>query len=82
MRNEICTDTKTNNRNFLRLGVEVKFKDCHYPVMLQPTKVPELNAVKKCVKGLIVGAAVTIDQLENELNKLICTMPGEFNLVL
>lgn len=45
--------------------------------MIQPNKVSELNVIKKCVKGLIVGAAVTIDKLENELKKLIDTMPGK-----
>jgi len=44
--------------------------------MIQPNKVSELNVVKKCVKGLIVGAAVTIDRLENELKELIDTVPG------
>jgi hypothetical protein len=44
--------------------------------MIQPNKVSELNVIKKSVKGLIVGAAVTIDKLENELKKLVDTMPG------
>jgi len=39
--------------------------------------VSELNVIKKCTKGLIVGAAVTIDRLENELKKLIDIMPGK-----
>jgi hypothetical protein len=45
--------------------------------MIQPNKVSELNIIKKCVKGLIVGAAVTINQLENELKKLIDIIPGK-----
>ncbi|XP_060840095.1 xanthine dehydrogenase isoform X2 [Rhopalosiphum padi] len=57
------------------IGVEIKFKNCQYPVMIQPNKVSELNIIKKCVKGLIVGAAVTINQLENELKKLIDIIP-------
>jgi len=44
--------------------------------MIQPNKVSELNVIKKCTKGLIVGAAVTIDKLENELKKLIDIIPG------
>lgn len=44
--------------------------------MIQPSKVFELNVVKKCAKGLIVGAAVTIDRLENELKELVDTMLG------
>lgn len=59
-----------------KIGVEIKFKDCHYPVMIQPNKIPELNIIKKCTKGLIVGAAVTIDKLEKELMLLIKNMPG------
>lgn len=62
---------------FQKIGVEIKFKNCQYPVMIQPNKVSELNVIKKCVKGLIVGAAVTIDKLENELKKLTDTMPGK-----
>lgn len=45
--------------------------------MIQPNKVSELNVIKKCIKGIIVGAAVTIDKLENELKKLIDIMPGK-----
>lgn len=60
-----------------KIGVEIKFKNCQYPVMIQPNKVPELNVLKRCIKGLIVGAAVTIDNLENELKKLIDNMPGK-----
>lgn len=44
--------------------------------MIQPNKVSELNVVKRRVNGLIVGAAVTIDRLENELKELIDTVPG------
>lgn len=59
----------------------MKFKGCQYPVMIQPNKVTELNVLKKCVKGLIVGAAVTIDKLENELKKLVDIMPGRFTAI-
>lgn len=45
--------------------------------MIQPNKVLELNVIKKCTKGLLIGAAVTIDRLENELKKLIHIMPGK-----
>jgi len=62
---------------FKKIGVEIKFKNCQYPVMIQPNKVSELNVIKKCTKGLIVGAAVTIDRLENELKKLIDIMPSK-----
>lgn len=45
--------------------------------MIQPNKVSELNVIKKCIKGIIIGAAVTIDKLENELKKLVDIMPGK-----
>lgn len=67
---------------FLKIGVETKFKDCRYPVMIQPNKIAELNVFKKCVKGLIVGAAVTIDRLEHELKQLIDTMPGRYTILI
>ncbi|VVC38233.1 Oxidoreductase, molybdopterin binding site,Aldehyde oxidase/xanthine dehydrogenase,FAD-binding [Cinara cedri] len=57
------------------VGIEIKFKSCQYSVMIQPNKVSELNVVKVSAEGLIVGAAVTIDKLENQLKKLVDTMP-------
>lgn len=45
--------------------------------MIQPNKVSELSVFKSCTKGLIVGAAITVDKLENQLNKLVNTMPGK-----
>jgi len=68
--------TINTSTQFQKIGVEIKFKNCQYPVMIQPNKVSELNVIKKCIKGLIIGAAVTIDKLENELKKLVDTMPG------
>lgn len=56
--------------------MEIKFKDCQYSVMIQPINVLELNVTKVCVKGLIIGAAVTINQLENEFKKIVDTIPG------
>ncbi|XP_050420003.1 xanthine dehydrogenase isoform X2 [Adelges cooleyi] len=57
------------------VGVEVKFKNCQYPVMIQPTKIPELNVIQVSEKGLTVGAAVTIQKFETELSYLAMNMP-------
>lgn len=44
--------------------------------MVQPDKVPELNVVRVCTRGVIVGAAVTVDKLEKQLTELVGTVPG------
>lgn len=44
--------------------------------MIQPNKVLELNIIKMCDTGIIIGAAVSINKLENEFKKLVDTIPG------
>uniref|UniRef100_A0A1B6KEG1 FAD-binding PCMH-type domain-containing protein n=1 Tax=Graphocephala atropunctata TaxID=36148 RepID=A0A1B6KEG1_9HEMI len=57
------------------IGVEVKFKNCLYPVIIQPSMVPELTAMLPTVDGLRVGASITLSALEQELKNLIATLP-------
>lgn len=49
--------------------------------MIQPNKVLELNVIKTCNKGIIIGAAVSIDKLEKNLKKLVNTIPGKNSFV-
>ncbi|XP_050537664.1 xanthine dehydrogenase/oxidase isoform X2 [Daktulosphaira vitifoliae] len=53
------------------IGIEVKFKNCQYPVMIQPIMIPELNIFNVSENGILVGAAVTIQKLENQLKFLV-----------
>lgn len=49
------------------IGIEVKFKNAIYPVIITPTHVPELNEVKVSDSGVEVGASVTINDLRAAL---------------
>ncbi|XP_021947177.1 xanthine dehydrogenase/oxidase [Folsomia candida] len=57
------------------IGVEVKFKNCLYPVIIQPTRVPELVDVKLESKGVRFGSAVTLSDMETVLREQIATQP-------
>ncbi|XP_045768290.1 xanthine dehydrogenase [Maniola jurtina] len=57
------------------VGVEVKFKHCIYPVIIMPNFVPEINSVIETDSGLVVGAAVTLTELENVFRKNIDMLP-------
>ncbi|XP_022116184.2 xanthine dehydrogenase [Pieris rapae] len=58
------------------VGVEVKFKHCLYPVIIMPTSIPELNSVKEFDDGVVVGASVTLMDLEYSLRKYIEVLPS------
>ena len=46
------------------LGIEVKFKNCQYPIMIQPSHVKELTSVTENQDGITFGASVTLTELE------------------
>ncbi|KAL1490731.1 hypothetical protein ABEB36_013379 [Hypothenemus hampei] len=45
------------------IGVETKFKKMTYPVIIQPSVVKELNEIEETLKGVRVGAAVTLNNM-------------------
>lgn len=57
-------------------GVEVKFKDSFYEVLICPSHIPELAVMEVVEGGLLVGAAVSLTQLSTKLQELIRTLPG------
>ncbi|VVC89835.1 unnamed protein product [Leptidea sinapis] len=57
------------------VGVEMKFKHCIYPEIIMPTSVPELNSVIEINGGLLVGASVTLMELEHTCKKYINDLP-------
>ena len=58
-------------------GIEVKFKAQHYPVIISPTAVPELNAMKIEEAGVTLGAAITLTDMTDTLKRVIDTKPGQ-----
>ncbi|KAM3964100.1 xanthine dehydrogenase rosy [Aphomia sociella] len=57
------------------VGVEVKFKHCVYPNIIMPNCIPEMNLVHENESGLIVGASVTLMDMENIFRKYINNLP-------
>lgn len=64
------------------LGVEVKFKNCHYPVLIQPTNIPEMTSLTSGEHGVRVGAAVTLSNFEKYIAEEIKEQPGKFIIFL
>ena len=58
------------------IGVEVRLKGAHYPVLIAPTRVPELHVLEMTNEGLLVGAAVVLTDLQTKLQELISSLPG------
>lgn len=57
------------------VGVEIKFKHFHYPVMIMPNRVPELNDITIVDSGVHFGASVTLMEIDHTLAKLIESLP-------
>nr|XP_057906870.1 xanthine dehydrogenase/oxidase [Doryrhamphus excisus] len=57
------------------VGVEVKFKNLLYPVVLAPALVPELHRVTHTEDGIEFGAACTLSQMEAVLKQAVVTLP-------
>ncbi|XP_078351392.1 xanthine dehydrogenase/oxidase-like [Oculina patagonica] len=56
------------------IGIEVKFKNQKYPIMIAATHIPELNAVEHTADGIKFGASVTLTALEDVLNEACRSM--------
>ena len=67
---------------FLHLGIEVKFKNQNYPILIAPTHIPELNAVEHTADGIIFGTSVTLSTLEDVLREATDSLPGNMHCVI
>nr|AOE43260.1 xanthine dehydrogenase [Coremiostelium polycephalum] len=74
--NELLT-LKSQNQNAkiivgnTEVGIEVKFKNVIYPVLINPTMVPEMNTITKTETGIVVGASATLTKFKTYLMDLI-----------
>lgn len=59
------------------VGVEIKFKHFHYPIMILPNQIREMNEITILDSGVHFGAAVTLMNIDKTLSKLIETLPEE-----
>ncbi|XP_048831374.1 xanthine dehydrogenase/oxidase-like [Brienomyrus brachyistius] len=53
------------------VGIEMKFKNMLYPVILAPAVIPELTVVQHTRNGILFGAACTLTQLEEVLRSSV-----------
>uniref|UniRef100_A0A1D1XDN3 xanthine dehydrogenase n=1 Tax=Anthurium amnicola TaxID=1678845 RepID=A0A1D1XDN3_9ARAE len=53
------------------VGIEMKFKNAQYQVLISISHVPELNALNVTEKGLEIGAAVRLTEIHQVLKTLI-----------
>lgn len=57
------------------VGIERKFKNMKYPVVIAPTHVPDLLKLEKTDDGVHIGSSVTLSNLQTYLQELIKTIP-------
>ncbi|XP_038153656.1 xanthine dehydrogenase/oxidase [Cyprinodon tularosa] len=57
------------------VGIEVKFKNLVYPVILAPGFIPELNAVNQTEDGIVFGAACTLSHMGEVLKEAVRSLP-------
>ncbi|CAG9815391.1 unnamed protein product, partial [Phaedon cochleariae] len=51
------------------VGVEMKFKQLIHPVIIQPTQLPEMNAIEETEKGVKIGASATLNDIQSFLKQ-------------
>jgi len=57
------------------LGIDIRYKNAHFPVFISPVHVPELNVFKVGEKGIEIGAAVTLTRIFETLEHLKKDLP-------
>ncbi|KAI5102079.1 xanthine dehydrogenase/oxidase, partial [Silurus meridionalis] len=58
------------------VGIEMKFKNFLFPVILAPSYIQELNNIQYTETGIEVGAAVTLSVLKEELWEMVKNLPN------
>ncbi|XP_077439045.1 xanthine dehydrogenase/oxidase [Vanacampus margaritifer] len=58
------------------VGIEVKFKNMVYPVILAPAFIPELHRVTHTDEGIVFGAACTLTQVGEVLKQAVEELPS------
>ncbi|DBA72485.1 TPA: hypothetical protein ACH3X2_010250 [Trebouxia sp. C0005] len=58
------------------VGIEMKFKDARYPVLIGVTHIPELNHMEVVEDGLWIGSSVTLSDLMDKMRSLIKSQPA------
>ena len=59
----------------LYTGIEVKFKNIHFPVLVSPAHIPEMNVLEETTEGLLIGAACTLTDIETRMREICNRLP-------
>nr|AOE43258.1 xanthine dehydrogenase [Cavenderia deminutiva] len=57
------------------VGIETKFRNVVYPVLVCPTKVPEMNGIVEHAEHIEIGASVTLTHIKQHLEKVCAREP-------
>ncbi|GAM28786.1 hypothetical protein SAMD00019534_119620 [Acytostelium subglobosum LB1] len=52
------------------IGIETKFRNVVYPVIISPTKISELHNITQTENGIEIGSAITLTEIKYYLNDL------------
>ncbi|XP_041418514.1 xanthine dehydrogenase/oxidase isoform X3 [Xenopus laevis] len=58
------------------VGIETKFKNMQYPLIIAPGLVPELNIIEHKEEGIYFGAACSLSTMEEVLRKAVAHLPA------
>ncbi|KAM5253336.1 xanthine dehydrogenase/oxidase-like isoform 2-T2 [Hipposideros larvatus] len=59
------------------IGIEMKFKNKLFPVIVCPAWIPELNSVEHGPEGITFGAACTLSSMEKTLQDAVANLPEQ-----
>ncbi|XP_028905631.1 xanthine dehydrogenase/oxidase-like isoform X2 [Ornithorhynchus anatinus] len=59
-----------------KVGIEMKFENKVYPVLVCPAWIPELNAVEHGTEGISFGASCTLSFMEETLASAVTKLPA------
>uniref|UniRef100_A0A8C5N0W4 Xanthine dehydrogenase/oxidase n=2 Tax=Leptobrachium leishanense TaxID=445787 RepID=A0A8C5N0W4_9ANUR len=57
------------------VGIEIKFKNMRYPVIIAPGWIEELNAIKHTQEGICFGAACSLTTMGDVLRNAVAELP-------
>ncbi|XP_040609521.1 aldehyde oxidase 3 isoform X5 [Mesocricetus auratus] len=59
------------------LGLDMKFKEVSYPILISPARVLELHTVTDTKEGLTLGAGLSLTQVKDILTDVVSRLPEE-----
>ena len=61
-------------------GIEKKFKNAEFPVLICTTHVEVMNEIRLEEHGLVVGASVTLSRIQEAMENAVDSLPGGWKI--